>query len=730
MAKKTFSPVEQHVEKAVLGVAALILLVVAAFFLVSTPNTVVVGGQDRGPGEVGQALKTEADNLRRRLQTAQADVEAVPDFRGNLLTAREGGPLGMVSGIAPQLRLVTGFGAEVPDIADIEDQGGKITLAAVLACDPPAARAGKLLGVPVKPAILALEAGIGPDLRAQDDALAERERELRLQLGQIIAEDMYWACVATKFDLEAQREAMKQRGYDSGRTDIMVTRFQVQRQQLQPDGTWSDWRDVDTYQSVVLPQPPDVAIGADDKLPLYQWELVRAYKDVIQEYQSTILHPQFEAEIHAGEQPEPPELPGLKERLAELGTSAMPGAGGYARRSLGQGYGSVPRLGRTGGRSDYDVDVDKGKMGGGARDVGRSGGFDRGPTAGPPRSGAPGGAPQDLVESRKQFKDAEEAFEKGDLDEASRLAQQVRGKLPEPLERQLDKLVVQIDEAQRERDRKRVAEELDRVRGQQQAQQEGRLAEWLEQQRRKEDFVWAYDLAIIPGRTYRYRSRVNLYNWYVGVVSRVAERADAEKIELAGAWSAPSEPIDIEDDTYFYLTSGDQASKVARVDVYKWSLAQWHKQQFRVSVGEPIGATKRVRVMQPDGTPSERPIEVDFQTGAVLVDLDFGRDATVMEARGLGQFELKTSPGSLAMVYLDSDGSLAERLSVLDSQDPWRAHLNSEIRSAKPRRVDVPRDRDIGRQPSRAAGRKPGVDRRSRSGARDIDAGKGGGRGR
>ncbi|HUW81841.1 MAG TPA: hypothetical protein VMZ31_03460 [Phycisphaerae bacterium] len=725
MAKKTFSPVEQHVEKAVLGVAALILVMVAALFLVSTPNTVVVGGQERGPGDVGLALKAEADNLRRRLQTAQAEAESVPDFRGNLLTARERGPLGMVSGIPPQLRLVTGFGAEVPDVADIEDQGGKIGLAEVIACSPPAARTGKLLGVPVKPAVLTLEAGGRSGFQGQDDALAERERQLRMELGQIIAEDMYWVCVANRFDLAAQREAMRQRGYDSGRTDIMVTRFHLQRQQLQPDGMWSDWQDVEAYQSVVLPQPPDVAIGPDDKLPSYQWELVRAYKDIIQQYQPTILHPQFEVEFHAGDQPEPPELPGLKERLAEIGSSGISDIGGFASRTLRTGYGSTAGPGRTGGKGDLSADADKMKMAGGASDVGRPSGFQRGPTPGP-AGFVPGEGPQDLVEIRKQFKDAEEAFEKGDLDEAARLAQEVRGKLPDPLERQLDQLMVKIDEALAERDRKRVEQELARVRGTRQAQQEGRLGEWLEQQRRKEDFLWAYDLSITPGRTYRYRSRVILYNWYVGVVSRVVDRADAEKIQLVGAWSDPSEPIDVEDDTYFYLASGDPANKEARVDVYKWFLAQWHKQQFRVGVGEPIGAAKRVRIMQPDGTPSERPIEVDFRTGAVLVDLDFDRDATVMEPRGTGQFELRANTGALAMVYLDSEGSLGERLNVLDSQDPTHLRLRSDIRSARPRRVDLSGDTD--RQPSRTIGRQPAVDRRSRASMKDTDAAKMGGR--
>jgi hypothetical protein len=96
-----------------------------------------------------------------------------------------------------------------------------------------------------------------------------------------------------------------------------------------------------------------------------------------------------------------------------------------------------------------------------------------------------------------------------------------------------------------------------------------------------------------------------------------------------------------------------------------------------------------------------------------------------MEARGgLGQFDLKTSPGALAMVYLDADGSLGERLSVLDSQDPKQIELRGEIRSARPtRRVAAPRD--VGRQPSRAFGRQPGADRRPRGGgAKDVDAGK------
>jgi len=735
MAKKTFSPVEQHVEKAVLGVAALILVVVAALFLVSTPNREEVAGQQRGPNEIGQVLKKEADDLRRRLQTAQFQAESVPDFRENLLAARERGPLGMISGITPELRPVTGFGAEVPDMADIEHQGGKITLAEVIACDPPAARTGKLLGVSVEPAVLTLDAGGRPEMRQPDDALVQQERQLRIAAGQIIAEDMYWVSVATRFDLAAQREAMKQRNYESGRTDIMVTRFQLQRQQRQPDGTWSDWQDVETYQSVVLPQPPELAVGPDDKLPSYQWELVRGYGSVIREYQPTILHPEFEVEFHAGEQPEPPEFPGLKERLAELDASGIDRGSAFASQTVKSAYLSTPDRYGSGGGGGFDPDAEKLKAASGLRDGGRddrggarSEGFERAPRFGQTRWDR-GEAPQDLAGIRKQFKDAQDAFKKGDLDEAWSLAQQVRGKLPDPLERQLDDLVAQIQEAQQQREVERAKDELARLLERQKAQREGRMAEWLEQQRRKEDFLWAYDLSITPGRTYRYRCRVLLYNLYVGVVSQVADRADAEKIQLVGEWSAPSGPIEVERDTYFYLTSADPRNNEARVSVYKWFLAQWHKQDFRVGVGESIGRPKPVRIIQQDGMPSERPVEVDFQTGAVVVDLDFNRDAMVMESRGPEQFDLRTSTGALAMVYLDADGGLGERLEPLDRVDPTHIRIRDEMRDARPRRPAPSLDTDR-RAPPRASDRRPAVDRRPRTPSRggDIDAAKLGGR--
>jgi len=106
--------------------------------------------------------------------------------------------------------------------------------------------------------------------------------------------------------------------------------------------------------------------------------------------------------------------------------------------------------------------------------------------------------------------------------------------------------------------------------------------------------MWAHDHSVVPGRTYRYRMRVLLFNPLCG-----QERAKSGKARtlawLEGPWSAWSEPVQAIRKQSFYFTgvSSARGSKPprARVTVYAWKDGWWYEHLFFYSdAGSIIGS--------------------------------------------------------------------------------------------------------------------------------------------
>jgi hypothetical protein len=332
-----------------------------------------------------------------------------------------------------------------------------------------------------------------------------------------------------------------------------------------------------------------------------------------------------------------------------------------------------------------------------------------------------------VAEALKQFNSAQEAFDQGKLDEAFALAEPLKNNpdLPEAYRTRLEQLSQKITEAMEAKRKEEAQRQLERLEARQKAEREGKLEEWLEQYGLPpKAYLWAYDLTVEPGRTYRYRCRVVLYNWYLGVVSKLGDRGDAEKTELAGEWSELSEPMLVEPASYFYLSSADSQTKQARVDVFKWHFGQWVKEDFRIGVGEGIGQTRRVRLHETDGQLSARPVEVNFDTGAVAVDIEYDRPSKSLVSRGTGQFDLTSAQSSAALVYVDADGLLQERVATYDAADPTRLKLAQAVRESRtPVRVEptgprAPARTPEGRTPRRSPlpGARPGAANRPPAG--------------
>ncbi len=196
--------------------------------------------------------------------------------------------------------------------------------------------------------------------------------------------------------------------------------------------------------------------------------------------------------------------------------------------------------------------------------------------------------------------------------------------------------------------------------------------------------VWFHDVSVEPGRTYRYRTRVRLWNRYVGRAEALQDPTQAKRCVLVGEWSLPSDPVTAGPDTYFFLVGSRRDTQTAVVEVWKWREGSWINKRFTAGVGDVIGGVRRVRLDTPDGEGERTYVQVDFTTGAVVLDLRFdepvgrGVAASITDVFDRGRIE------SLVMTYLDPlSGQVKQRVQAFDRYDPMRKKMR-EARLAKP----------------------------------------------
>ena len=197
--------------------------------------------------------------------------------------------------------------------------------------------------------------------------------------------------------------------------------------------------------------------------------------------------------------------------------------------------------------------------------------------------------------------------------------------------------------------------------------------------------VFYHDDTVQPGKTYRYRTRVNLWNRYLGQTKSLKNPEDARKAILHGEWSLWSEPVTITPTTHFFVSSLKPGTDKAVVEVWKWIAGKWIKRNFEAGVGELVGGDATLKVEElgdaagdekKDG--KDKPRSESFSTGAVVLDIRVDQPVKVRIGKGKGAFDYRDQK-SLVLVYLDpADGQVKERVQVLDNSDPLRKKLKSE----------------------------------------------------
>jgi hypothetical protein len=201
---------------------------------------------------------------------------------------------------------------------------------------------------------------------------------------------------------------------------------------------------------------------------------------------------------------------------------------------------------------------------------------------------------------------------------------------------------------------------------------------------------WAHDDGVEPGKGYRYRVRLGVFNPVAGKNQlSPSDAARNNEVILWSAFSDVSQEIEIPRRLYFFANGLQKAAKEVTVQVSKYMLGYWYSEDFKVRGGEIIGdlvetkpsraatgATGRTALV--DIEPAEdldQPLEIDYTTGAMLVDV-----VAVNDFAG----ETSMRPRNYFDMLYSYDGKRIERMPIGDRY--WPEHLRlvrSEIRNSQ-----------------------------------------------
>lgn len=639
MAKRgSISIVEQHIEKVVLGLAVLGLLAMVALYLVMEPNTVMYNGQEVGPGELAPAIVEDAERLQRAVQSASVELPPIPEYSNQLEEQFEAGVFAADESepeIPREIRVVAQYNEPLPmfeDLVEVDD----VELVTPLPPTPPVVQTGISLAYETPLPLDDGGAGIV---------------NVSMPSDQPEPEELSWVTVGAYFPARAQRAEMTQAQYAGYLSQVYIVGADVQRQEMTASGDFSDWEDVPTSDALPEIDLPDPVFDDRTGEVVNQAELDSAYA-FVKSYQQYLMQPPFYP-IEAGSEWTFPPLPG-HETLAEQ----------YE--------------GEEEEEEDEPVVVDQPRQprgGGGMRPPG--GGGMRPPGGGGMRPPGSGGGRRPPTEPDKDAN----AIAREDLKKARKLLAQkdLRGAMNAAEDVMKDTSVRRSYRRQAERLYKIAQRRLDEMENRTTGPPPRAQVEFITSPETNDPAVWVHDDSVEPGKTYRYRMRVKLWNRYAGRRSSLKNPEDAEKTVITGEWSLPSVPVTVAPKRHFFVRGPRFGEPAASVDVFTWYKGNWLRETFDVRVGEVIGDTVETKTGEYDEDLRPKKEPVRFSTGAIVLDIRMDEPVLYRRSAGReGEFAYRDTE-SLVLVYLDpADGQVKERLSDTDRSDPLYDRLKEE----------------------------------------------------
>ncbi len=231
------------------------------------------------------------------------------------------------------------------------------------------------------------------------------------------------------------------------------------------------------------------------------------------------------------------------------------------------------------------------------------------------------------------------------------------------------------------------------------------ITEWTDISKMREPLMfWALDDTLDPGKSYRYRIRLGVFNPIAGT-NKFKQQSKSYKdvVILWSEFSDTTEPISIPRRIYLFAKEIQEAAKMVTVQVSKYVLGYWYSKDFVVRQGEAIGKLvelerpasnesrgirgfplseanrypsmrdpRRMDYFRPEDRARE-PESIDYSTGAVLVDA-----IPVNDWSGRGSLR----PRHYFDMLYSFDGTTIERTAI--SNGNWPQDLQvafNEIRS-------------------------------------------------
>jgi len=632
----------------ILAVVGLVCLWLFITRVVISPNRIEYSGRKLGPGEIDLSISREAELLKNKLDSSPEPLppykRRVDDFVGlvNLPIGDIDTSLNWPLPIYSSMDFFTDKRKyHIPSIGEVSDA----TLEYIRA----------VAYVP----------------------MVEIDREIRYDLTVSRPNDIDFVTVEAKFDIRGLYERFndnfagasveQEEWRDPCLAEPVFASVQLQRQELNADGSWSEWfvvprTKIDPYKKMfesieeVEELPPGgmkVRLlqfdNAEVQMALLQPE---AYKiaSLKEEWFPPSLHKQYVEykneiemeELRRAKEAERQELEAEREKAREKREDA--------RGERGDRTTSGSRLSRdqSGGRRD-SITRSEGRYGG----TSRMGGDTR---VGRGRDSSGRRGETDVL-TRKEEREERARERELRLEEVRLTSARTT----------IDDLYKKLDEVL--------------------------IADKTGLRRLREQLVfWAHDDSLEPGKTYRYRIRLGVFNPVAGTNQFQEEDKDLKnQIVLWSDFSEIEGIVKVPGTLYFFPQGVKEAAKVVTVQVSKYALGSWYSKNFAVKPGEVIGAVadvgpvEKIRGGGRGGGAAPVSLDtIDYGTGAVLVDIvsvDDWSGGKNMYARhyynmlysfdGVG---IEQIPVSQRFWEEDLRNQLNEiRKSQQEPREPWRA---------------------------------------------------------
>lgn len=582
MKLKGISIFEQHIEKVFVGIIFLALLVILAWQFLAGQSTIKVGTRDGVPlGEAWGAVAEEARRVQAKLESTQTpqDVDATAavepivkfneTFRGPVSPARA---LASAIGEAANVGNVgAGAPSSIAPLAELVIPGPSTPFgAAHLTLISPVEAQNPDVAAVLPPAMPFDKAGVTVEATISGAAILEAlTADPDGQAGPIRAMPRHW--------------------WDGS---IQILDVLMEREELTPTGEW-------TGLTTIAPLPGRFSMRSDLEQPFDGAAQLKERARLATEYAEYIRRPQYYASAMGEKWMTPTDRRDADEKLAAQAGTADEAT--RIRRQIADLQGRQRRVEQdlanlaAGGQRPPPPSPPPGGGGGG-------GGGGKGAGGG---GGGGGGG------DRNQPRDTRDTTDVRRKQLESRITE---------LQREIARLVERL---------RGMGEDVS-MNGPQDAgtapQPEPDSANRTEAPLLENPSIrlWAHDVFVERGKTYRYRLRVVLNNPMFGQGNVMIDEQKPWSLQpmVQSAPSEWSEPVRVDDESYFFITSANPVTPLnrtagARAEMFIFKWGRWRKGDVQLEPGDRL----RAEVKYPDlsGLIAALPIEPGAQPGQPAV---------------------------------------------------------------------------------------------------------------